>query len=373
MHNESLIKAARGLVVMIFIMAAAGTAFAEPVTYTYDTTNRLIYANDNGTLIEYVYDKVGNLQQLMKRYIVTSNPSSKDFGGVNVGATSAAQTFTVTNAGTQSVTISTVGLTGTDASSFTMTANTCAGSTLAPSATCTLQATFSPSTMGNKSANISISFSSPAALTLSIPLSGIGLATQISVSPTALSFGNVAVTTTSAAQTVTISNSGTANLLIGTLSFAGSNAAEFQIVAPDPCSGHTVAPAGTCFVQVVLTPATAGAKNASLSIPSNDNASPTVTVSLSGAGTSYVRILRTQPAYFVTLQAAYNAAADSEVIQLQATTLVEDITFNRNISVTVDGGYDANFTSNGGGMTLIRGSIRTSAGSARMRNMRTVQ
>ena len=46
---------------LAFIIAAAGAAFAERVTYTYDATGRLVQENENGTVTNYVYDKVGNL------------------------------------------------------------------------------------------------------------------------------------------------------------------------------------------------------------------------------------------------------------------------------------------------------------------------
>ncbi len=170
MHNESSIKAANGLIVLVFIVAAAGAAFAEPITYTYDATNRLIYANDNGTIIQYVYDKVGNLLQRNKP--LTVDHPFKDFGNVYVGTTSAAQTFTISNVGTGNLAISTVLINGPDNTSFIITGDTCSGGTILPSTTCTVQAAFSPSTLGSKSANIQITFSTPAALTLTIPLSG---------------------------------------------------------------------------------------------------------------------------------------------------------------------------------------------------------
>jgi YD repeat-containing protein len=366
-------KIARKLVILICFMAFAGTAFAGTVTYTYDDAGRLIQATDNGTMIEYQYDNVGNLQQRLTRYIVTADPPTKDFGAVNVNSTSAAQSFVVTNGGSVAITIGSVSVTGPNASYFPISSESCTGVTLTPSASCSIQSAFSPATIGGKSGNIQLSFSDPSSLTLTIPLSGTGTDSENLVTPLSIAFGNVGIATISVGQTVTITNGGNINLVTGALSITGTDSADFQILTPDTCSGQSIMPSGTCSAQVVFAPASVGDKSASLSIPSNDITNPTVAVSLTGTGVYYIRISRAQPAYFTTLQAAYDAAADGEVIQVQAATLVENVNFNHNISVTVDGGYDSNFITNDGGVTLIKGSLQTSAGTADIKNVRVVQ
>jgi hypothetical protein len=89
------------------------------------------------------------------------------------------------------------------------------------------------------------------------------------------------VGSSSAAQTFTVTNTGTANLIIGTIGLTGTDPTQFS-KQNDNCSGQTIAPSGTCTVQAVFSPASAGGMNANLSIPSN---APTVTVPLSGTGT----------------------------------------------------------------------------------------
>jgi YD repeat-containing protein len=106
---------------------------------------------------------------------------------------------------------------------------------------------------------------------------------DISVSPISYNFGNVNIGSTSAAQTFTVSNTGTVNLVIGTITLTGTNASEFSKPS-DSCSGQTVAPSANCTVQVVFSPTSEGAKSANLSIPSNDPDTPTLNVSLSGVG-----------------------------------------------------------------------------------------
>jgi hypothetical protein len=65
---------------------------------------------------------------------------------------------------------------------------------------------------------------------------------------------------------------------------------------------------------------------------------------------------------YTSLQAAYNAAANGDVIKCRAMTFVENLTVNRNITVTLDGGYDSTFTTNAGGQTTIKGMLTTTVG-----------
>lgn len=100
---------------------------------------------------------------------------------------------------------------------------------------------------------------------------------------TASSFGDVLVSTTSTGQIVTISNIGTSNLIIGTTSITGTHASQFSKVT-DSCSGKTVAPSGTCTVQVTFAPTSLGVKSAYLAIPSNDPFTSTLNLALTGTG-----------------------------------------------------------------------------------------
>src|SRR5205085_2395766 len=87
----------------------------------------------------------------------------------------------------------------------------------------------------------------------------------------------------STAQTVTVTNSGNANLVInaGGASIGGANAGDFSKSA-DTCSGTTVAAGSNCTVSIRFTPGAAGARTASLSIASN--AAGSNSVALSGTG-----------------------------------------------------------------------------------------
>jgi len=105
--------------------------------------------------------------------------------------------------------------------------------------------------------------------------------TAASVSPAALAFGNVALSTTSPFQTVVLSNNGNTTLTYS-LSFLGTNLADFAVLS-NPC-GATVAANSTCAIGVTFTPTLGALESASLIITTSDPANPLLTVSLSGTG-----------------------------------------------------------------------------------------
>jgi hypothetical protein len=90
-----------------------------------------------------------------------------------------------------------------------------------------------------------------------------------------LSFAE-AVGIASPPQTITISNTGTAALTIGSVSLSGADAGMFaqtnSCVSPIP-------PAGSCTVSIVFDPNSAGSKSALVSITSNVAVNPGVTLS----------------------------------------------------------------------------------------------
>jgi YVTN family beta-propeller protein len=103
----------------------------------------------------------------------------------------------------------------------------------------------------------------------------------ISVSPTSQDFGSVFAGSSSVAQTFTVSNTGTGNLNITSLSISGTDASQFT-VQNDTCSNQILGPNKTCTVQAIFSPQSSGSKTATLIIPSNDPDNATVSLSLSG-------------------------------------------------------------------------------------------
>ncbi len=106
---------------------------------------------------------------------------------------------------------------------------------------------------------------------------------DLSVFPLSYQFSSTKEGSFSSPKTFTATNKGFQDLVIGSISMTGPNASEF-VKQSDTCSGQTIIPSQNCSVQVVFSPASGGAKNANLSIPSNDPDTNPLNVGLSGTG-----------------------------------------------------------------------------------------
>jgi hypothetical protein len=109
-------------------------------------------------------------------------------------------------------------------------------------------------------------------------------APHVGLSTTSLSFGARQVGNASAAQRVTVTNHGTADLAVSGVTLGGTDAADFGMVS-DGCTGGTIAPAGSCTVDVQFLPGHTGDLAASLAISDNAPRAPH-SVALSGVGTA---------------------------------------------------------------------------------------
>jgi hypothetical protein len=100
--------------------------------------------------------------------VVSLSATSINFGSEPVGKTSAPNTFTLTNTGQTTLSITSITLTGANPGDFAQT-NTC-GTSVAASGSCTISVTFTPTAKGSRSASVSIADSgggSPQAVSLS--------------------------------------------------------------------------------------------------------------------------------------------------------------------------------------------------------------
>jgi len=208
-------------------------------------------------------------------------PAMINFGSVNLGTASTAQTATLQNAGTAALTISSFGFFGSNTSSFSET-NNC-GASLAAGASCSISITCTPATAVVQTASLGANFPSPLAQQ-SIALSCAGAtaaAPQAALTPATANFGNITSETTSAAQTFTLTNGGNAPLTISGITLTGTNASDF---ADTTACGSTLAAGGSCTIAVTFTPSATGSFSGSLSVADNASGSPQVS-SLTGTGT----------------------------------------------------------------------------------------
>ena len=211
---------------------------------------------------------------------MTLSPASLDFGPGATGIPFAPQYVTLTNSNS-SLPISLSSITSSDPA-FTVTVGTC-GVAISLGASCKVPVTFTPSLSKSYSATISFQANSIACLcgypVQTFTVTGSGTAPQISISSSTITFSTTAFTT-SAAQTATISNSGSGPLLISGISLAGSNPNDYR--ESDNC-GLNLAAGASCTISVTFTPPSLGSFPATVVINDNDPTSPQ-TITLSGTG-----------------------------------------------------------------------------------------
>jgi hypothetical protein len=121
------------------------------------------------------YGQAGAAYVFAATETVSSSLDSKDFGNVTMGTSSSAQTFTISNTGSGALIFGAITITGADASVFAIGSDTCSGSTLAASATCTFDVTFAPASAGIKGAAVSVPSNDAGTPNLTITLAGTGV------------------------------------------------------------------------------------------------------------------------------------------------------------------------------------------------------
>jgi hypothetical protein len=105
---------------------------------------------------------------------------------------------------------------------------------------------------------------------------------DLSTDPGTVSFGTVQNGET-ALQSLVIANQGTVNLEIEKVSITGADASEFEIIT-DACSGNSFAYSESGTVTIRFSPASPGAKNAAVTIGSNDPDAAVIDVPLNAKG-----------------------------------------------------------------------------------------
>jgi len=207
---------------------------------------------------------------------IQMTPSSFNFGNLVVGK-KVSQTATVLNTGNTSINVTAASV---SSGQFAVSGITMPLS-LAVGQSSTFQVWFDPSAAGTVTGTLTIQTDNGAA-SGQVALTGVATTPpqQISVSSTTLNLGSAIVGAT-ANGSLTLTNTGGANLIISLISVSGGPFGVSGITTPS-----TVAPGGSATVNVSFIPKTAGIDSGSISITSNDPNAPTTTVSLTGTGTS---------------------------------------------------------------------------------------
>jgi len=209
---------------------------------------------------------------------LAASPTAVNFKGVVVGNSGTAS-ISLSNTGTAAVTVSQATASG---AGFTIVGSP-AGQTIQPGQSISFTAQFSPASVGSASGSVSVASNAPNS-PLTIALSGTGTQPQIAAIPSNAPFGSVTVGNSNS-QTITVTNGGTANLVISQGTVTGTG---FHISG---LSAPLTIPAGSnATFNAVFTPTGAGAVTGSISLSSDAPSSPYV-IGLSGTGVAGTELL----------------------------------------------------------------------------------
>jgi acid phosphatase type 7 len=203
---------------------------------------------------------------------VSVSPTSLSFGSDQLGVTTSSKKITISNTGGSPVSITSITISG----DFSRT-TTC-GSSLAVAAQCTISVKFTPTAIGSRTGQVTITDNATGSPQV-VSLKGTG--TSVLLSPKSVSFPNTAVGSSNT-QAVTLTNLATTSLSISKISISGTNIADFT---PASQCGSTVAGGASCLINVTFTPLAAGTRSAALNIYDNGGSSPQ-SVALKGSGTT---------------------------------------------------------------------------------------
>src|SRR3989441_899714 len=208
-------------------------------------------------------------------------------GGVQLSALTPAQTVTLTNSGTATLSITSIALAGLNPGDFAIAAGTTCtnGATVVAGASCLVNLTFTPTAASARTATVTITDDAPGS-PQSVLLTGTGVTPPAAtLSATSSAFGNQRVGTTSAAQNLTLTNNGGTPLNLTSITISGAQAADFAFAAGNTCptGAGSVAPGASCTISISFTPAATGARTATVTI-TDDAASSPQSVSLAGMG-----------------------------------------------------------------------------------------
>jgi hypothetical protein len=200
-------------------------------------------------------------------------PTSASFGNVPVGSSNS-QTFTLTNHGSTTVSVSSESISGTGLSGSGITN----GMQISAGKSSTFNVAFKPAKTGSITGSASIDFSaSGKTIALTVPLSGDGVASTgtLEVSPTPMNFGDVIVGK-SGSLSLKLTNAGNSALTTTRAVVTGSG---FSVVGQ--LSGLTLQPGQSDSVVVVFKPIANGSVSGAVSLITGLT---TTSVALSGSG-----------------------------------------------------------------------------------------
>jgi hypothetical protein len=221
------------------------------------------------------------------------SPAGISFGSVVTGVANT-QLVQLSNPSTGSVTITVANVTGAGFS----TSGLSLPLTLQAGQTSSFNVQFDPKSAGSSTGSLLLA--SNASNSPSVALSGTGIAPglSLSISPSAVSFGNVTVGS-SASRNITVTNTGNSNVAISSVGLTGTN------LSVSGGSAVSLSPSQSITLTVQFSPSTAASSSGILTLVSNAVGSPAA-IQVTGTGVAQVQHTVSLTWNAVTSTSGYN-------------------------------------------------------------------
>jgi sugar lactone lactonase YvrE len=249
---------------------------------------------------------------------ISLSPASAGFPSVPVGTATSAQTFTLANNSTGTVSGLTISIAGADPGDFTI-QNTNCGATLAANSTCNISVASTPHVAGSRSATLTVTD-----LTTS-DLATANLYT-LSLTPAVGTYSNEPVGGNGPAQTFTLTNSSPSAVTGVTIGFNPSTTPGNFTEQSTSCTS-ILAANSSCAITVAFTPQTTGALTGSLTVSESGGAS--VSSALNGTGDDFSLQLASGQPQEITIMQGGAGTVQAQVVPVGAFGQNgEKVTFN---------------------------------------------
>ncbi len=221
---------------------------------------------------------------------IALNPTSIAIGDALVGGNRTGS-LNVLNSGEDTLTVTSVGLSGGNAARFIIT--TATNFTVAGGGSSAVTVRCSPTSVGNLSTTLTVNSNAdnaPANPSASVTCRGVKPDILIDgtdpnvTAPPPITLATTDVGSTSAAAIVVVRNANfatTSTLRVTGVTITGTNSGDFSVTPTGP---FNVARNGTRNLSVTFSPSARGTRTATLTINSDDQETPSVTIALSGTG-----------------------------------------------------------------------------------------
>jgi hypothetical protein len=262
------------------------TVFFKPTSVGYKKASirLLTTGSDSGT---YTFNVTGYGMTAISEPDITVNqgktflPNSTgeyDFGNIDEGLSSPVVTFTARNSGNADLSISDVAFNSGDTDQFSIIAPSIP-TILSPSTSTTFTVTFSPTSAGDKTAEVRIFNDDPDENPYTFTVRGYGEpvpcpeivimqgVNELSSGTGSFDFGHVLSSGSSAPAPFSIENTGTGELTIGNITLISGDTDQFIL---EPLPSSPVVPGGATTFEITFSPLSPGFFSAVVAVENND-------------------------------------------------------------------------------------------------------